>query len=95
VFAQKALTGANNDAARVAWAFERATGRRPEGPEAAVLIEVLEKHRKDFAEKPEEAKKLLAVGDASVPENVAPDELAAWTGVCRVILNLHETITRQ
>ena len=86
VFAEKALAGAKNDAARVAWAFERATGRRPKGTEAAVLIEVLEKHRKDFAEKPEEAKKLLArAATAPVPrEDVSPEELAAWTSVCRV-----------
>jgi hypothetical protein len=94
VFAEKTLAGANNDVARVTWAFERVTGRRPKGQEAAVLIDVLEKHRKDFAEKPEEAKKLIAVGDAPVSEQVSAEELAAWTSVCRVILNLHETITR-
>jgi hypothetical protein len=95
VFAHKTLAAGNNDAARVVWAFERATGRKPEGKEAAVLIEVLEKHRQDFAGKPEEAKKLIGVGDSPAPESMAPDELAAWTSVCRVILNLHETITRQ
>ena len=30
----------------------------------------------------------------AVPNNAAETELAAWTQVCRVILNLHETITR-
>ena len=94
VFAHKALAAGNNDAARVAWAFEGAIGRKPGAQEATVLIEVLEKHRKDFAEKRDEAKKLSGVGDAAAPENVAPEELAAWTSVCRVILNLHETITR-
>jgi hypothetical protein len=29
-----------------------------------------------------------------VPEGLDRAELAAWTEVCRVILNLHETITR-
>jgi hypothetical protein len=96
VFAAKTLAdGGNNDASRAAWAFERATGRKPKGAEAAVLGEVLEKHRKEFADKPDEAKKLLAVGNAPLPKDVAPDELAAWTSVCRVILNLHEAITRQ
>ena len=33
---------------------------------------MLAKHRKDFAAKPEEAKKLLAVGDAPAPKDVAP-----------------------
>ena len=56
---------------------------------------MLKKHRKEFAEKPEDAKKLLAVGDMPTPKDVKPEELAAWVSVCRVILNLHETITRQ
>jgi len=96
VFARKTLIdGGADDAARVAWAFERAVGRRPNEQETAVLIEVLERHRKDFAARPEDAKRLIAVGDAAVPENMAAEELAAWTSVCRVILNLHETITRE
>jgi uncharacterized protein DUF1553/uncharacterized protein DUF1549/cytochrome c len=96
VFAEKTLSaGGNNDAARITRAFERATGRRPNEQETAVLIELLENHRKQFADKPEEARKLIAVGDAPVPENVGAIELAAWTSVCRAILNLHETMTRQ
>jgi hypothetical protein len=96
VFAAKAIAeGGKDDTAKAAWAFERATGRQPRPPEAKVLLAVLEKHRKDYAAKPDEAKKLLAVGDAPAPDDVPPAELAAWTSVCRVVLNLHETITRQ
>ncbi|VTT96435.1 secreted protein containing duf1549 : Uncharacterized protein OS=Singulisphaera acidiphila (strain ATCC BAA-1392 / DSM 18658 / VKM B-2454 / MOB10) GN=Sinac_5652 PE=4 SV=1: PSCyt1: PSCyt2: PSD1 [Gemmataceae bacterium] len=96
VFGQKALAeGGKDDASRVAWAFERATGRKPTQQEAAVLAKVLEKHRADFAAKPAEAKALVAIGDAPAPKDANPEELAAWTNVCRVILNLHETITRQ
>ena len=43
---------------------------------------------------PAQAKKLLAVGDVPAPKDTRPEELAAWTSVCRVVLNLHETITR-
>jgi hypothetical protein len=49
----------------------------------------------DYANQPGQAKQLLTVGDAPVPKDIEPVELAAWTNVCRVILNLHETITRQ
>ena len=38
--------------------------------------------------------KLLKVGYAPVPTDVDTAELAAWTHVARVLLNLHETITR-
>ena len=95
-FAAKALKdGGTTDEAKVRWAFERATGRTAKPEEAAVLTEVLNKHRKQFADKPDEAKKLLGVGDVATPKDVKPEELAAWVSVCRVILNLHETITRQ
>jgi hypothetical protein len=95
-FAAKALKdGGQGDGARVLWAFERATGRTAKPEEVQVLLSVLQKHRKQFAEKPDEAKKLLAVGDMTPPKDVKPEELAAWVSVCRVILNLHETITRQ
>jgi Protein of unknown function (DUF1553)/Protein of unknown function (DUF1549)/Planctomycete cytochrome C len=96
VFAQKALAdGGKADDARIAWVFERATSRKPKAEEVAVLTSVLAKHRTDFAAKPDDAKKLLAIGDTPAPKDVKPEELAAWTSVCRVILNLHETITRQ
>jgi hypothetical protein len=37
---------------------------------------------------------LLAVGQAPAAPGVDPAELAAWTSVARVILNLHEAVTR-
>lgn len=96
VFAQLTIQkGGTDDNARVKWAFERATGRLPRPEESQVLLSLVQKHRKDFAADPQNAKKLLAVGDAPLPTNLAIEELAAWTSVCRVILNLHETITRQ
>jgi hypothetical protein len=96
VFAQHALVdGGKDDAARIVWAFERATGRKPKADESEVLAKLLAKHRTAFAAKPAEAKQLLAVGDAPTPKDAKLEELAAWTNVCRVVLNLHETITRQ
>ncbi|HSQ54764.1 MAG TPA: DUF1549 and DUF1553 domain-containing protein, partial [Gemmata sp.] len=95
VFAQKTVKRNGDDPARIAWAFEHATGRKPKATEGAILLEVLKKHRGDYAKNAEEAKKILAVGDTPAPKEIAPEELAAWTGVCRTILNLHETMTRQ
>ncbi len=95
-FAAKTLKdGGTGDGTRVEWAFLRATGRTPKLEETHVLMGLLQKHRKQFAEKPEEAKKLLSIGDVVAPKDVKPEELAAWVSVCRAILNLHETITRQ
>ena len=43
---------------------------RPE--ETQVLMALVKKHRAQFADKPEEAKKLLAIGDAVPPKDVKP-----------------------
>jgi hypothetical protein len=95
VFAQRTIhDGGSDDRDRIRWAFERATSRYPRPEEAQVLLEVLQKHRAVYAQKPEEAKRLLTVGAFPADKDIKPEELAAWTSVCRVILNLHETITR-
>ena len=46
-----------------------------------------------FQRAPEAARALVSVGQAPVPEGDLV-ERAAWTQVCRVLLNLHETVTR-
>ena len=44
---------------------------------------------------PEDAAKLAAAGEApAVSNDLKPVEVAAWTSICRVVLNLHETVTR-
>jgi hypothetical protein len=95
VFAGKILhDGGKTDAERFAFAYRRAVSRPPKADEVQILNDLLAKHRKEFAADADAAKKLLAVGDWPQPKDVAPAELAAWTSVARVILNLHETITR-
>jgi hypothetical protein len=37
---------------------------------------------------------LLKIGQTPLPKDLDQSELAAWTNIARVILNLHETITR-
>jgi Protein of unknown function (DUF1553)/Protein of unknown function (DUF1549)/Planctomycete cytochrome C len=82
-----------DDAARLTRAYWLALAREPQSREAAALLQHLASQREHYASAPEDAAKLLATGFAPVPtENLT--ELAAWTSVCRVLLNLHETITR-
>ena len=38
---------------------------------------------------------LLKVGISPIPEKLDRSSLAAWTHVARILLNLHETITRE
>jgi hypothetical protein len=95
VFAQRMLKdGGKDDIDRLNWAYRRALSRNPRPEESKILTDLLAHHREEFAKNAEQAKKLLAIGDHPMPKDVSPAELAAWTSVARVILNLHETITR-
>lgn len=81
-------------AGRLDFAFKQVLSRSPRPEEADELVILYEKHRRDFALDRESAKKFLNVGDYQAPDDLDPVEMAAWTSVARVILNLHETITR-
>ena len=79
---------------RLEFAFQRALARTPTPEEAASLRAFHEVQLKHLREHGEEADELLRVGLDSADARMDRTELAAWTAVCRVLLNLHETITR-
>jgi hypothetical protein len=79
---------------RLRFAFQRVLIRDPSPDERAVLGPLVERHRQEFAADRQAAEKLLGVGDLKAPADLDAAELAAWTSACRVLLNLHETITR-
>lgn len=86
--------GGNNSADRLKFAFRRAVARNITQAELSVLDGLLEKHLDDYKSDPSAAKEVLSVGARPIPADIDKTELAAWTSVARVILNLHETITR-
>lgn len=94
-FASRILTECEGDAARrLTWAFEKALQRKPSAEEARTLSELLARQLADYQNDPAAAEALLTTGAAPAPATVNKPELAAWTHVSRVLLNLHETITR-
>jgi mono/diheme cytochrome c family protein len=82
------------DAAGLTLVFRRALARAPKPQEQQSLLAFLQKMRAAYRERPQDAPSLLKVGNAPVETTADPIELAAWTSVCRVLLNLNETITR-
>jgi hypothetical protein len=85
---------AAGDDARLDRAYELALGRPVKPTERASLKTFLAEQRAHYRANPEEARKLLHVGQRTPAPGLDPAEHAAWATVCRVILNLHETITR-
>ena len=95
-FAQRILREAgesNRD--RIDYAYKAALARLPDEKEAAVLQGVYGDMLTSYKQDEEAAQQLLSVGESEKPENADSVQLAAWTGVARVILNLDETITKE
>jgi hypothetical protein len=79
---------------RISWLFRTVLSRSPQDSESSILRGVLEKHSQTYKEDVEAARQFLGVGMRPIPEDLDVAELAAWTSITRIILNLHETITR-
>ena len=95
VFAQKLVIGAEGTPGeRINEAYRRLLCRVAEDWELETLVRMYEKQLAGFRENKAAAVKLVAVGEHPVAGKLAPEELAAWMSVTRVLLNLHETITR-
>ena len=86
--------GDGSDEALIDRLYQRALARSPKPAERSSLVAFLNDRRDYFRENPDEAEKLLHVGQSPPAEGLDPAEAAAWTLVSRVALNLHETITR-
>ncbi|WP_165229150.1 PSD1 and planctomycete cytochrome C domain-containing protein [Aquisphaera insulae] len=94
VLAQGILRDRGDEAARIDRIYRLALARPPRDGERGSLLSFLAAQRAYFGSRPAAAEELLGVGLAPRTKDVTPAELAAWTAVCRVVLGLHETITR-
>jgi mono/diheme cytochrome c family protein len=95
VFAGRIMANGGADTpSRLRWAYRQALSREPTPQEVGLLSDLLDKHRTEYAADRSAAEQLLGIGETPNPKGLDHAELAAWTSVVRVLLNLHETITR-
>jgi hypothetical protein len=86
--------GGADDGDRLRFGFQLVTARAPTASECAVLGDTLKRQRTYFCSAPEAAKKAVSVGESPVPSDVAAPELAAYTMVANLLLNLDEVVTK-
>jgi hypothetical protein len=86
--------GGDCDEARLRYGFELATARKPTDRECGVLSESLAAQRARYSSDDEAAKKVISVGESPVPTDVAAGDLAAYTMVANLLLNLDEVVTK-
>jgi hypothetical protein len=94
--AQRALSETpRGDAERVAWMFRRTTGREPEERERDLFMRSVSAYRDHFAADAEAARQLLAIGELDVESGTNTVDLAAYTAMASVMLNLDEVVTKE
>jgi hypothetical protein len=86
--------GGDSTGSRVAWVYKAVLSRPPRPSERPVLSALVETHLSQYRADRAAAEELLRTGARPVPSGLDPAELAAWTSAARVVLNLHETVTR-
>jgi hypothetical protein len=93
--AERALVeGGSTDEQRLTFVFRLATGRLPSEAELSVMRSVLREQTELYKDKVEQAKQLLTIGDKSWNGKLDACELATWTMIASMILNLDETLTK-
>ena len=95
IFAERIVREGGADVtSRIDYAFQTALSRAARPQELAVLRPLYEKHLTQYQTDEKARQALLAVGARPAAKDLNPAEVAAWTTIARVLLNLHETITR-
>ena len=85
---------AGADEARIDWLFRVVLARRPTAEESRIVAGTLAGHRARYLADADAAAKTIAHGETKPPAGMAQAELASWTLVANMMLNLDETLTR-
>ena len=95
VFAEQVVrSGGKTVEERIRFAFQNTLNRDPAPREVEILSQVAKKHLAEFAEDKAAASEAIKTGNRVPSNDLDPVELAAWTSVTRILLNLNESITR-
>jgi hypothetical protein len=79
---------------RLTLGFRLATGHAPNERELHILRDALDKMLDAYRRDEAGARKLIAVGASKPDASIPVAELAAWTAVANIILNMDEAITK-
>ncbi|MFT5303205.1 MAG: hypothetical protein ACI814_004024, partial [Mariniblastus sp.] len=75
--------------------FTIALGRQPMDNEAKLLATTWADHSAEFKNQPEAAKGLVAIGEIPADlEKFEAQELASWTMIANLIMNMDEFVTK-
>ncbi|MCH2212421.1 MAG: PSD1 and planctomycete cytochrome C domain-containing protein [Fuerstiella sp.] len=95
-FAERVMTESDSSVdERAVFAFRSVLNRRPNVAEQGSLTRLFHQSLTQFRNDSKAAEKLLSAGESPRNEQLDPDELAAWSMVTHLLLNLSETVTKE
>ena len=74
--------------------FRLCTGRTPDAEEAAELASAYADHLAMYQADAEAARRAIRVGESEPDASLDPPQLASWTLLANLILNLDEVVTK-
>ena len=92
--AERALTSSSSDDEALDQVARRVLLRPLRSRESAILKSSLTDLLAFYENQPNEAKALIAVGDAPASDAISPSKLAAWTMLANQVFNLDETLNK-
>jgi len=93
--ARRIASSSGSSADKARYGFRLCLARPPESNELHQLLSLYESAQNDYAKEPEKAKSLATDPLGPSPDGSNNVDLAAWTTVANVLLNLDETLMRR
>ena len=87
--------GGRSDGARIRFGYRCAVGRRPSAKEVKVLLNGVRSYRQELLGSHEQVDELLSAGESQADSKLNPVELATFTSLANVLLNLDKTLTKE
>jgi len=79
---------------RIRWGWETVTARTPEPDEVEIAISALALHQNRYESDEKSAAELIGYGESKADADLSPAELAAYTMVANLLLNLDEVVNK-
>ena len=93
--AQQMILKVPNDDDRLRWGWRLVTSRLPSEFEMSVLRKSLQRNRQRYTADPNAAEELISFGESRADASIESHELAAFTVIASMLLNLDEVINRE
>ncbi len=87
-------TGGKLPTERISFAYRLATGKPISPADLSLTLKTYEDMLTHYKANPKAATELIAVGESKADASLNPQELAAWTMIANLILNLDEVLSK-